>query len=601
MRESRTTSGLFRTYGPDLLPLLLTVLAALLWAASLGGLDLRAMNDLGLISVMPVGTIVAMVMLTAAFVLALRSDSPREGLLALQVGILIVMLYALPSIVEPQPRFPVTWRHAGITEYVVRNASVDPTIDAYFNWPGFFTLSAFAERLAGLPNILGPAHWAPVFFNFLYLGPLLILFRGLTTSVRAIWLAIWLFFLCDWIGQDYYSPQAINVFLYLLVLAIVLRWLWRPARSITQLDPEPTPTLMERFRRRTEQLMANPNTEARPAVRGLRAGLVGIVIILFVASVASHQLTPFAMLLPLVFLALANVTTVRGLPVVLAVVLLAWLVYLAIGFLSGHFAALAIEFGRLGSNIGTSVGERIQGSSDHRLVINARLVMTLAVWTLAALGFLRSFRHGRRYLIPAILAVVPLAYLAAQDYGGEILLRVYLFGVVFVAFLVATLFVPRRVSKMSWPAAALVFVVAVGLTGGFFITRYGNERMDWVSNEEAEGIRQLYSVAPKGSLLVGVTAHLPWKDQDYELYDYRPQGDVAAILDLPALRRTLAAAPRKGAYLITTRGSDAYAELFLGHLPAEIDAFDAALNRAPFLQLVFSNRDSRIYRFVPGA
>jgi hypothetical protein len=506
----------------------------------------------------------------------------------------------MPSIVEPQPRFPVTWRHAGITEYVVRKGSVDPLIDAYFNWPGFFTWSAFTERLAGLPNILGPAHWAPVFFNFLYLGPLLILFRGLTNNVRAIWLAIWLFFLCDWIGQDYYSPQAINVFLYLLVLAIVLRWFWRPARSLTQTDPGRAPTRMERIRRRTEQLLANPNTEARLAVRGLRAGLVAIVIILFVASVASHQLTPFAMLLPLVLLAVANVTTIRGLPVLMAVVLLAWLVYLAIGFLSGHFATLAIEFGRLGSNIGTSVGERIQGSADHRIVINARLVMTLAVWTLAALGFLRSSRHGRRYLIPAILAVAPLAYLAAQDYGGEILLRVYLFGVVFVAFLVATLFVPRRVSKMSWPAVALVFVIAVGLTGGFFIARYGNERMDWVSNEEAQGIAQLYSVAPPGSLLVGVTAHLPWKDQDYELYNYRPVGNVAAILDLPTMRRTLAAEP-KGAYLITTRGSDAYAELFLGHPPAEIDAFNAALNQAPFLKLVFSNRDSRIYRYVPGA
>jgi hypothetical protein len=77
-------------------------------------------------------------------------------------------------------------------------------------------------------------------------------------------------------------------------------------------------------------------------------------------------------------------------------------------------------------------------------------------------------------------------------------------------------------------------------------------------------------------------------------------GNVAAILDLPTMRRTLAAEP-KGAYLITTRGSDAYAELFLGHPPAEIDAFNAALNQAPFLKLVFSNRDSRIYRYVPGA
>ena len=39
-----------------------------------------------------------------------------------------------------------------------------------------------------------------------------------------VWLAIWLFYLMDWIGQDYLSPQAFGLFLFLVAIAVITRW-----------------------------------------------------------------------------------------------------------------------------------------------------------------------------------------------------------------------------------------------------------------------------------------------------------------------------------------------------------------------------------------
>ncbi len=76
---------------------------------------------------------------------------------------------------------------------------------------------------------LSYAAWGPVFFNLLWLPALLFIFHTATEDRRLSWLAVWFFYLGNWIGQDYFSPQALAYFLYLVVLAICLAW-FRAAR-----------------------------------------------------------------------------------------------------------------------------------------------------------------------------------------------------------------------------------------------------------------------------------------------------------------------------------------------------------------------------------
>jgi hypothetical protein len=85
------------------------------------------------------------------------------------------------------------------------------------------------------------AAWVPALSNLIYLVPLWLIFRALTTDRRLVWLGLFVFVFGNWVGQDYMSPQGFNILLYLTVLAILLTWFRRG-------DPAPLSRLAERVR-----------------------------------------------------------------------------------------------------------------------------------------------------------------------------------------------------------------------------------------------------------------------------------------------------------------------------------------------------------------
>src|SRR5215211_2799478 len=209
----------------DLAPMVAATLISVgLYAVSIKQIHLRNMTDIGLVSVLPWPIYISLLFLCIGFLLALRQTTLRESILFLQIVLLIIMLYGVTLPVEEAPRFNVTWRHAGLVDYVQRNEAIYPSTDAYLNWPGFFILSAFIAEVAGLNSILDIAAYASVFNNLLYMGALMMIFRSATSNRRLAWLAIWLFYVANWIAQDYFSPQGLNYFLYLTILGIILCW-----------------------------------------------------------------------------------------------------------------------------------------------------------------------------------------------------------------------------------------------------------------------------------------------------------------------------------------------------------------------------------------
>src|SRR5205807_75803 len=103
-----------------------------------------------------------------------------------------------------------------------------------------------------------------------------------------------------------------------------------------------------------------------------------------------------------------------------------------------------------------------------------------------------------------------------QSYGGEILLRIYLFSLPPMAFFAASLFYTRPPSAGSRWMTAAVLGVSIVLLGGFLFTRYGNERADYMTRAEVDGARYLYSIAQPNSLFLEGWVGGPWQFQDYE-------------------------------------------------------------------------------------
>jgi hypothetical protein len=422
------------------------VAAVALWAWSVPGIQLRAMNDLGLVSVLPWPTWLAFALLTLGFIICWQRADQTTWLLLVHVLLLIVMLYGLPALASHEPSGPVVYRHAGITGDLTQNRVVDPKIDAYFNWPGFFMGLGTLVKLAGVPSALSFATWAPVAFNLLYLLPLLLVARALTRDPRLVWGAVWVFYAANWINQDYLAPQAFAYLLYLTIMGLLLTY-FRPSGT----DLERGGRLLRRFR---QVLRVRPaEAQGPPVSRSTVALILGIVTLLYAVLVASHQLTPFAILIGVLALVALGECTARGLPLLMGVILTLWVTFVARGYLAGHFGHLVSGVGNVTGATSADLTARISGSHLHLLVIRERLLLSGGLWLLALFGGIRRFRNGHADHAAAALALSPLLLFPLQAYGGEMLLRIYFFMLPFVAFFATAAFLPARLPIRLPPSA----------------------------------------------------------------------------------------------------------------------------------------------------
>jgi hypothetical protein len=574
------------------------------WWIAVRGTQLQEMDDTGLVSVLPRPAIALLALLCVSFCVSLARRPFRPVVALLHVLVLVVALYGVTAFLEDEPRFATVWKHAGIIDYILAHGTVDPNIDAYFNWPGFFGLGALITRFTGEQDALAFAAWGSLAFNLLYLAPLLAIFRSLTADPRRVWLGVWIFYVCNWVGQDYMAPQAVAFLVWLAILAILLRWFTRRAEYVT------SPREIREIARETfSRAVLHPRrlwrkTAGRfspaPPLEGSawRVGMLLLVVVLFTAMVVGHQLTPFTVILSVIALVVIAGLEMRTLPIVMIVIAAAWLTYMTTGYLAGNFSSLTSPLGSLGSNVNQNVGARLEGSEQHLFIVHLRMLATAGIWGLAVLGFLRRITHGRLDIAMAALGIVPFLLPILQPYGGEMLLRVFLFTLPAAAYFISALVFPTSWSGRGWLPIAAAACITVGLLGAFMYTRYGNESLDRYTREDLAAVQDLYRIAPRESTLIAGSANLPWMYKEYASYDYSAMSNYESWLSSgPAgiareLRRTYAGGD---AYVIVTRSTDVGAALLSGRpgVPREVVK---ALRAMPGVTVVYERGDATILR-----
>ncbi|MGW5429202.1 lipopolysaccharide biosynthesis protein [Streptomyces sp. NPDC004059] len=540
------------------------LIAALLlyWvpALRLDEADLDRMRGLGLVSALPLPTLVGAALLVTVFAALLWLRREHRALLLLTLLATVVSLHALPAVIETEPRFPTAWQHLGFIDYIDRTGSAVPDLDARWSWPGFFAVAAFVGRACGVTDFTEVIRWWPTAVQLAYLAPMFLLTRSLRASWRAKWTGVWLFVLCGWVGQDYFSPQGFTYLLYLMFVAILLVW-FRPPRVIwTKFRPG--------------------EAEVEPADRRQRAVLLLVLIGLYAASVPAHQLTPFVMLGVLAALVLLGRCELRGLPLLFAVLVAVWVGFMAEPYWSGHFNDLFGGVGGVGSNVSTSVSGRIQGgSSTHKLVLYTRVLLAGSVLALACWGWWRRRFHRYRERSLLVLTFVPFLGFGMQSYGGEMALRVFMFAVPGAALLGALALFPRtgvtakerekdRVSLA--PLAALL--AGLLLMGGFLVARWGNEpfertrpgevaAMNWVYAHDKPTLRLLWLTQ---DTVNDVTPAMPWGAKDMERVNYVPTlAPTDPVLVSGLVKALKDAGPNS--YLMINRSQVTYLQLDAGY------------------------------------
>jgi hypothetical protein len=577
-------------------PLLLVAISATLFVVSLGKIDLHGMSDLGLIVVLPPEIYISLFLLTFSFIWTVHQPEEHTFMLLLHIILLIIALHGITVPLEEVPRFNVTWRHMGLVDYMLRNQSINPRIDAYFNWPAFFVLEAFVMQAMGLKDPSQLAFWPSAFNSLLYIGPLLLILRSVSDNRKLIWFALWLFYIANWIGQDYFAPQSLNFFLYITILGVLL-WSFKGTQSIPWLE-----RLLISTHLRME--LSEPQ-EQRPPVRGRNTArqqrLIGLSVILLsmMFSVASHQLTPFAILISVAVLSLFYQISARGLGYILAIMIAVWMVYLAVAFMQNRTELLLANVGQVDEAISSNVTERLNGSTGHNIVVRVRLVETFFFWGLAFWGGFRHIKKNFRNLVPVLLACAPFTLLILQFYGGEMLLRIYFFTLPFMVFFVSGLIYTEFPQKYFRWQPWLAGLLSLVLIASFYISRYGNEKFDQFTAKEVEAVTYLYKIAEPRSLLAAPSPHYPIKFKGYELYPVRFYQDPVLSGDVNALVTAMEESKARASYFTVTTSQESFFYLFYKFPPEEMRKFEDKMVASGRFERIYSNENARIYKLFP--
>ncbi|MEU3029566.1 lipopolysaccharide biosynthesis protein [Streptomyces incarnatus] len=569
-----------------LLTSLLITALLLYWlpALRLGEGDLDRMGGLGLVSVLPWPTLAGAGLLVVVFAGLLWQRREHRALLLVTLLVTVVSLHALPAVIETEPRFATAWQHLGFLDYIDRTGTAVPDLDARWSWPGFFAVAAFVGRACGVTDFTEVIRWWPTAIQLAYLAPMLLLVRSVRADWRARWTGVWLFALCGWVGQDYFSPQGFTFLLYLVFTAVLLVW-FRPPRALTaRLRPG--------------------ETEPPPVDRRQRTVLLLLLLGLYAATVPAHQLTPFMMLGVLAALVLLRRCELRGLPLLCAVLVAVWLGFMAEPYWSGHFDDLFGGIGGIAGNVSTSVSGRIQGGDPtHKLVLYTRVLLAGGVLALACCGWWRRrlCRYRERSLV--VLTFVPFLGFGMQSYGGEMALRVFMFAVPGAALLGALALFPRPTGTRR-PVLALGAALLAGLLlmGGFLVARWGNEpfertrpgevaAMNWVYAHDRPTVRLLWL---SDDTVNDVTPSLPWGAKDMERVDYVP---TLAPVDPARVSGLVEALKEAGPHscLMVDESQVTYLRLDAGYPAAWGPRLTRSLDARPELTKVLADADVTVY------
>ncbi|WP_420312153.1 lipopolysaccharide biosynthesis protein [Streptomyces sp. YS-B37] len=572
---------------------LLVAALLLYWvpALRLGESDLDRMGGLGLVSVLPLPTLVGAALLIVVFASLLWLGREHRTLLLITLLVTVFSLHALPAVIETEPRFPTAWQHLGFIDYIDRTGSAVPDLDARWSWPGFFAVAAFVGRTCGITDWSEVIRWWPTAIQLAYLAPMFLLVRSLRASWRAKWTGIWIFVLSGWVGQDYFSPQGFTFLLYLAFVAILLVWFRAPHVLWTRMRPG--------------------EAEVEPTDRRQQAVLLMVLTGLFAASVPAHQLTPFVMLGVLTVLVLIGRSELRGLPILFAVLVAVWLGFMAEPYWSGHFDDLFGGVGGVGSNVSTSVSGRIQGgSSTHKLVLYTRVLLAGGIMTLACWGWLRRRIDKYRERSLLVLTFVPFLGFGMQSYGGEMALRVFMFAVPGAALLAGLALFPRtgatarerekdRSNRLA-PLAALL--AGLLLMGGFLVARWGNEGFERVRPGEVAAMNYVYAHdKPTVRLLWltddtvnDVTPAMPWGAKDMERVNYVPTLAPADPVLVSGLVKALKDAG-PNSYLMLNTSQVVSLQLDAGYATTWESRLIQNLDNRHELKKVLVNADATVY------
>lgn len=534
-------------------------LSILFWSLSLSSIHPYAATDTGLVTMLPIVWWVALLLALIGLAVEIQRESPRVVPCVLTLVALTFVLHGTLSATEVTPRFDAAYTIAAFSDQLAKTGTPLPLLDARMSWPALFSATGMAARAMGVDTTWF-LRWAPFVLNLLYLLPVKVIANATLKSPRAQWLALAVFLLGNWLDQDYFSPQAVGLLLYLAVIAILVRVFAtrgrQPAVVRHVMEFRIVVALMDGIRRifwlpktaRSGEMPVRPRSTAELTF------LYSMILAIVIAIVVSHQFTPLALCVVLFALAMTGRTQMNLLWIITSVLTLAWFSWLAHTYWVGHLGAVFGGIGQIGGVVGATVGTRLQHASAGRLLVqDSRLAVSAVIVLSAAFGFWFSWRSGRTQWTLVILALAPIAVTGVTDYGGEVALRVLLFSLAPASVLIALLVDGTLTTRIS---LALFVVVIALMTAMFPLARYGNESFEAMAPGDVAAAGWIQHHVSNGSSILVVIGDIPLSNPSPS-YPVDVLGGGFAFAPTHSLRRVLATTS-PNAWIFLTRSQSEF-------------------------------------------
>jgi hypothetical protein len=572
-------------------------LAIGLWVWSLPQVDVRGLGEYGLPPGLPVVWYLALAITIASALILLVGPNRRPMIALGYVALIALVLYGTVPALSAQPHYAWVYKHLGVVRYLERTGEAHRGVDIYNRWPGFFALAAAISTLGGRANPESYAGWADLCFMLINTMLVTVAVRLVARELRIAVAAAMLFVLSNWVGQTYYSPQAFAYTLSLALMVILLGQLRgtgdRPAAVVRA---------AQRIARRP-QLRPEIQASRRPS-----AWAIASVLTIDGVIVASHQLTPYVVLVGTAGLMLVGAVRPRWPLVVMA--------EMTLGYLAINLRFIEHNYGVFSSidPFNNVQGPKVGANPSPGKVLNAdtELLFIAVVWLCTLAAFASLYRRGLalRALPLAVLAIAPVAIVFGQNYGGEASLRVVLFSSPWCSALIAWAALEAR----PWRARALMTALAIGFTPLFLISYLGLEELNIVSPAEVAAAETFYAKARHGAVLVLAAPGFPYR-YGGTYPDYAgPEGDANPNLMTerafvghelgPAQVSGIAGRIREYStfgYIAFTRDETAYAEVFRLTPKGAIENLRGAVAASHLFRLWYANKDVQIYELVNPA
>lgn len=588
-----------------------------LWALGISQAHITTPGPYGPLTQLPVTYYAGNLVLLVSASAELARQAPSRLRMSVHASLLVLMLYGTAPLIYSQGRYAWLYKSIGVVQYINFHGRLNPSIDIYQNWPGFFAVAAWFGRVAGAGSPIDYAKWAQLVFELAALPLLYMAYQALSLSVRQCWMALLMYSAGNWIGQDYYSDQALGTVLSLGITAIALRWLYvgrTPGKQGAGDGP------------RRPQAEHRDQPRRFPRLRQKDVLCVVLVLLYFVLTF-THELSPYLVAVQLGALSVARLIRPRWLPVALVAIALAYLLP-RFDYVNSHIGLLSSIGDFFRNAAPPSASEKL--SSSQHLITLFQLALSLGMWLLALTGAWLNRRSMPALLALLLLAFSPIIALLASAYGNEGILRAYLFSLPWTAALASSAVLPsasagrhrfrvplspdltvgmlaRRAHQMMPLRILLALVIEVAL---FFPAFFGDDNYNMMSQAEVTTVTSFFDHAHPGPVFIA-TGNSPISDTfNYNLFPLATIFDspgiaaakpasphIANVIAVDAIRYTGGSEP---AYIVVTPSMIAYNRAEQSILPGNFAVLLDSLARSKDWKLAASQSGTFIYELPPN-